>query len=305
MSEEAYRCCRLCPRECGADRSMGPGACGEGDVLRIARASLHKWEEPPVCTGNGSGAVFFGGCPLSCCYCQNYSISQLGTGFDISAEELCDIMLRLRDEGACNINLVSASHFLPTVLTALDRVKSRLGIPVMYNSSGYEKVESLKQLNGYVDIYLPDFKYYSSELSERYSAAGDYFERASQAVAEMFRQTGKPRLDGDSLKSGVIVRHLALPSHRDDSIRVIKYLGETYKPDEIMLSVMRQYTPVYRSCEFAQINRRLTTFEYNSILDEVRKYGFCCYIQEKQAADEGFIPEFYCDKSKCMQKSEK
>ncbi len=203
-------------------------------------------------------------------------------------------MLRLQDEGACNINLVSAAHFVPSVIDALDRVKNRLSIPVMYNSSGYESPETLDMLNGYIDIYLPDLKYHSRELSARYSGAADYFEVASEAVIRMARQVGKPVLDGNgAMKRGVIVRHLVLPSHRDDSAAVMDFLGRSFDKDDIFLSVMRQYTPVFKSSEYKEINRRLTSFEYDRVLDTVEKYGFIWFIQEKSSADEAFIPQFY------------
>ncbi len=291
---DIYEHCKLCPRKCGADRSVAAGFCGEGNKIRIARAALHKWEEPPVCTGNGSGAVFFSGCSLRCCYCQNYEISHLGKGYEISEKQLGEIMLRLQDEGACNINLVSAAHFVPSVIGALDRVKGRLSIPVMYNSSGYESPETLDMLNGYIDIYLPDLKYHSSELSERYSGAADYFEVASEAVIRMARQVGKPVLDENSaMKRGVIVRHLVLPSHRDDSAAIMDFLGRSFAKDDIFLSVMRQYTPVFKSGDYKEINRRLTSFEYDRVLDAAEKYGFRWFIQEKASADEAFIPQFF------------
>lgn len=291
-----YSQCRLCPRACSTDRSVSRGMCGESDRVRIARADLHRWEEPPICTGEGSGAIFFAGCSLRCCYCQNFDISQCGKGYEVSIPELCDIMLRLQDKGACNINLVTAAHFVPSVIKVLDAVKERLHIPVVYNSSGYESIETLKMLEGYVDIYLPDIKYFSSELSGKYSCAPDYFEIASKAVAEMVRQTGKPRFSGDTMTRGVIVRHMVLPSHREDSINIMRYLGETYSRDEILLSVMRQYVPVFKSCEHPEIDRRLTSFEYGKVLDEAEKYGFRWYIQDKAASSTDFIPQFYSEK---------
>ena len=293
---KAYSQCRLCPRGCGTDRSVSRGFCGMGDKVIIARADLHKWEEPPVCTGSGSGAIFFSGCSLRCCYCQNYEISQQGKGYEVSVDELADMMLSLQDKGACNINLVSAAHFVPSVIAALEIAKPRLSIPVMYNSSGYESPNTLKSLQGYIDIYLPDIKYFSSELSNKYSSAPDYFAVASEAVALMQRQTGKPKFSGDAMVSGVIVRHLVLPSHREDSINIMRYLGKTFAPDDILLSVMRQYVPVFRSCEYPEIDRRLTSFEYNKVLDEAEKYGFRWYIQDKAASCTDFIPQFYSEK---------
>lgn len=291
-----YASCTLCPRRCGVDRRVHRGVCGESDRMRIARAALHKWEEPAICTGNGSGAIFFSGCPLRCCYCQNHEISQEGLGFEITHAELADKMLSLQKQGACNISLITAAQFVPSVIKALDTVKDRLTIPIVYNSSGYESIETLKMLDGYIDIYLPDIKYFSSLLSQRYSSAPDYFETASLAVDEMIRQVGKPIFDGETLVKGVIVRHLALPSHKDDSIAIMKYIGKKYASNSLILSVMRQYVPMFGSRDFPEINRRLTTYEYDRILDEADKYGFYRYIQDKSSSDECFTPKFYGDK---------
>lgn len=288
-----YSRCLLCPRECGIDRHTSRGVCGESDRIRIARADLHKWEEPPICTGEGSGAIFFSGCSLRCCYCQNFDISQGGKGYEVSVPQLSDIMLRLQDRGACNINLVTATHFVPSVTEALSAVKGRLHIPVVYNSSGYESIDTLKMLEGYVDIYLPDIKYFSSELSQKYSCAPDYFAVASNAVAEMARQTGTPRFSGDAMTRGVIVRHMVLPSHREDSINIMRYLGDTYSRDEILLSIMRQYVPIFKSSEHPEIDRLLTSFEYGKVLDEAEKYGFRWFIQDKASSSTDFIPRFY------------
>lgn len=288
-----YINCLLCPRKCGIDRASAQGVCGESDSIRIARADLHRWEEPPICTGAGSGAIFFSGCSLRCCYCQNFEISQQGMGYEVSITELADMMLRLQDKEACNINLVTAAHFVPSIIKALDIVKDRLDIPVVYNSSGYESLDTLRMLVGYIDIYLPDIKYFSPELSKKYSSAPDYFEVASQAVAEMLRHVGKPQFSGDTMTSGVIVRHMVLPSHRDDSISIMRYLGNTYSPDELLLSIMRQYVPVYNSSKYSEINRRLTSFEYNKVLDEAERYGFRWYIQDKASSSTEFIPQFY------------
>lgn len=292
----AYDSCTLCPRKCSIDRKRTRGVCGENSSIRIARADLHKWEEPPICTGAGSGAIFFSGCSLRCCYCQNFEISQQGKGYEISVSELADIMLELQDKDACNINLVSASHFVPSVIEALDMINGKLHIPIVYNTSGYESIETLKMLEGYVDIYLPDIKYFSSELSQKYSSAPDYFEVASKAIDEMLRQSGKPQFSGDTLTSGVIVRHMVLPSNRDDSINIMRYLGGTYSSDEILLSIMRQYVPVFKSCEHPEIDRRLTSFEYDKVLDEAEKYGFRWYIQDKASSSKDFIPQFYNEK---------
>lgn len=291
-----YQNCRLCPRNCGADRHTAVGVCGEYNKMRIARCALHRWEEPAICTGGGSGAIFFSGCPLRCCYCQNYEISQCGKGYEITPRQLAEEMLSLEEQGACNISFISAAQFVPSVIKALDMVKGKLKIPTVYNSSGYESLKTLEMLSGYIDIYLPDIKYFSPQLGQEYSSAKDYFEVASRAVDMMIKQAGKPKFDGGTLKKGVIVRHLVLPSHKDDSIEIMKYLGGKYAPDELILSIMRQYVPVFKSCEHPEINRRLTTYEYDRVLDEAEKYGFKWYIQGKAASDEGFIPQFYGEK---------
>lgn len=288
--------CRLCPRKCGVDRHKSRGFCGQSDKIKIARADLHLWEEPPICTKSGSGAIFFCGCTLGCCFCQNYEISQGNVGYEVSVSELADIMLSLQERGACNINLVSATPFIPMVKKAIDLIRDKLHLPVVFNCGGYETVDTIRSLDGYIDIYLPDLKYFSSELSGKYSKAADYFKVASEAIAEMVRQVGKPKFEGEGLMSGVIVRHLVLPSHRADSIAVMDYLGKTYKSDEILLSIMSQYTPIFRSSEFPEINRRLTTFEYGKVLDAAEKYGFRWYIQDKASATKDFIPTFYNEK---------
>lgn len=293
---DILRECRLCPRNCGVDRHKSRGYCRQGDKIKIARADLHLWEEPSICTKNGSGAIFFCGCTLGCCFCQNFEISQGDVGYEISVSELADIMLSLQEKGACNINLVSATPFIPMVKEAIDLIRDKLEIPVVFNCGGYETAETIRSLDGYVDIYLPDLKYFSSELSGKYSRAADYFKVATEAVAEMVHQVGKPKFQGEGLVRGVIVRHLVLPSHRADSIAVMEYLGRTYKSDEILLSIMSQYTPIFRSCEFPEINRRVTTFEYEKVLDFAEKYGFGWYIQGKASATKDFIPTFYNEK---------
>ncbi len=293
---DILRHCTLCPRRCGIDRTSFLGFCKESDRVRIARADFHLWEEPPICYGNGSGAIFFSGCTLKCCFCQNHEISQEGVGYEVSISELAETMLRLQSEGACNINLVSATQFVPQVIEAIELIKSELCVPIVYNCGGYESIETIKMLQGYVDIYLPDLKYFSSELSQKYSNAKDYFEVATKAIDEMVRQVGKPEFDGDRLISGVMIRHLVLPSHRGDSIEILEYLGNKYASDEILLSIMSQYTPVWKSNLFPEINRRLTTFEYEKVLDTAQKYGFRWYIQQRSSATKDFIPKFYGEK---------
>lgn len=251
------------------------------------------WEEPCISGERGSGTVFFSGCTLRCVFCQNYEISQLGKGYYISENELADVFLRLRDEGAENINLVSPTPFLPSVMKALDAVKPRLGIPVVMNCGGYERAETVDMLDGYVDVWLPDLKYFSSEYSKKYSGAEDYFPMAIEAIRRMVAQVGKPQFDERGMMTrGVLVRHLLLPTLRRDSQKVIESLGENFAEDEIFLSVMRQYTPVYRAEEFPEINRKVSTFEYGFVLKEVEKYGFDGFSQDGGAVGEGFIPPF-------------
>ena len=289
--------CELCPRRCGVDRSVKKGFCGQTDALRIARAGLHLWEEPCISGTRGSGTVFFSGCTLRCCFCQNYEISQENKGYNISVDRLADIFLDLQEQGAHNINLVSPTQFVPSVIKALDIAKPRLKIPVICNCGGYERVETVKMLDGYVDIWLPDLKYFSPEASTRYSLAEDYFEVASRAVKQMQKQVGKPVFGGDGLlKKGVLVRHLALPTLRHDSAEVIRFLGESFEHDDILLSMMSQYTPMNRAKDYPEINRRISTFEYNYVLGEAEKYGFEGYSQERDSASGCYVPPFEGEK---------
>lgn len=212
--------CNLCPRKCGVDRAAKPGFCGCGVRVRVARAALHYWEEPCISGKSGSGAVFFSGCTLRCCYCQNYKISTGRFGKEISVGRLAEIFLELQEKGANNINLVTATQYLPQVLDALDIAKPKLHIPIVYNCGGYERIETIRALKGYVDIFLPDFKYFSSELSRKYSRAEDYFDITSAAIKEMIAQTGKIHIaDNGIMKKGVIIRHLVLPGARKDSFK--------------------------------------------------------------------------------------
>lgn len=282
--------CTLCPRMCNADRSRAAGFCGAGDRPRIARASLHHWEEPCISGNRGSGAVFFSGCVMRCVYCQNYDISAENKGADISTARLAEIFLELQQQGAHNINLVNPTHFVPQIIEALDIAKPRLHIPIVYNSGGYERVETLRRLEGYIDIYIPDVKYYSDEAA-RLSTAPNYFETAMAAVEEMLRQTGKPQLEGELLKRGTVVRHLVLPYLYKDSVEIIKRLGERFGKD-ILFSLMSQYTPFFKAKEHPRLDRRITTFEYNKALDAVLEAGLEGYMQEKSSAKEEYTPEF-------------
>lgn len=305
MNYDMMHACRLCPRECGADRAGGQrGFCGAGDRIMVARAALHFWEEPCISGQRGSGAVFFTGCSLGCVYCQNYEISGTGAklfGLEVSEAELAGIFLRLQGEGAENINLVTACHFVPQVAEALRRAKAAgLVIPVIYNSGGYEKAETLRLLEGLVDVYLPDFKYMDADLAARLSRAPDYPDRAKEAIAEMVRQTGDAVFGpgygaGPMIRRGVIVRHLLLPGHVRNAKAVVQYLHDTYG-DRIWLSLMSQYTPVApeRAAQADPgLRRRVTKREYERLVDFALQTGVKNgFIQEGKSARESFIPSF-------------
>ncbi|MBQ8781199.1 MAG: radical SAM protein [Oscillospiraceae bacterium] len=285
--------CRLCPRKCGADRTNGEGFCGGGAEIKAAKAYPHLWEEPCISGTKGSGTVFFSGCCLKCVFCQNFKISAENSGKVITVQRLGEIFLELQDKGVHNINLVSGGHYAPMIINALDDVKVRLKIPVVWNSGGYELAETLKMLEGYVDIYLPDFKYYDNALAQRYSGAADYREIAAEALSEMLRQVGRYDIGSDGImKKGVIVRHLTLPTHRHDSVRVLEFLKERFGTEDILLSLMSQYTPFYRSCEFREISRRISTFEYNFVAEKAVEMGFNGFMQERSSAKEEYTPEF-------------
>ncbi len=288
--------CTLCPRRCGVDRSKSVGYCGMGESITAARAMLHYWEEPCISGERGSGAVFFSGCVLGCVYCQNYEISAKRKGREITEKRLSEIFLELQEQGALNINLVNPTHFVPRIKRALIAAKGRgLSVPVVYNSGGYERVETLRTLEGLIDIYLPDVKYFDNELARKLSNAPDYFETAMTAVAEMLRQTGKPRFDGSGmLLRGTIVRHLVIPDCYKDSVEVIRRVGERFG-GEILFSLMSQYTPfgkVLTDPTLSRYNRRLTTFEYRKALDAVYAAGLEGYMQERSSAKEEYTPEF-------------
>lgn len=287
-----FTSCTLCPRKCGADRINGAGFCGAGDKLRAAKAYLHMWEEPCISGQNGSGTVFFSGCSLHCRFCQNYKISAENFGTEISEARLAEIFLELQEKGAHNINLVTPTHYVPQIMSALDIAKPRLNIPVVYNCGGYESVDTLKMLEGYIDIYLPDFKYADNDIARKYSAAPDYFEVCTAAIDEMLRQAGAPKFEGELLRSGVIIRHMTLPTHRFDSVRVLEEISRRYGTENILLSLMSQYTPFYKSCEFKELNRRISTFEYNFVADRAAELGFNGYMQEKSSAKEEYTPDF-------------
>ena len=286
--------CRLCPRQCGVDRSKRTGYCGVSDRVKLARAALHFWEEPCISGERGSGTVFFSGCALKCVFCQNYQLSAGHFGKEVSIQRLAEIFLELQQQGAHNINLVTGGHYVPQIVQALELVRKDLKIPVVYNSSGYETVETLRQLKGYVDIYLPDLKYYSPERSARYSNAKDYFAVASQAVQEMFSQVGPVQFDEQGmLQKGVIVRHMVMPNGVEDTMDILTWIAENLPLDDILVSVMSQYTPFYKSADYPEINRRLTQEEYDRVLDWMECMGIeQGFVQELSSAKEEYTPDF-------------
>lgn len=308
INDQTYQSCCLCPRMCRTDRRTQRGFCGCTSQPKAARAALHHWEEPcisgPDQGPGGSGTVFFSGCTLKCCFCQNYTISAENFGQEITAGQLGEMFLRLQDQGAWNINLVTATQFLPHVLQALDQVKSRLAIPVVYNCGGYERVETVRALEDYVDIWLPDFKYMDNRLAARYSSAPDYFETASAAIGQMIRQTGAPvfqempapgpgRLGFSLMKRGVIIRHLVLPSHRQDSIQLLRWISSHFPKDQFLISLLSQYTPFYRSREYPELNRKITTYEYEQVVEEALRLGLSQgFMQQKTSAREEYTPPF-------------
>lgn len=286
--------CELCPRRCGADRRAGPGLCGAGAALKVARAALHFWEEPCLSGERGSGTVFFTGCPLRCCYCQNFSISQQGLGKEISAHRLAEIFLELQAQGAANLNLVTATQWLPWVTAALEEARAAgLRLPVVWNTGGYETVETVRALAGYVDIWLADVKYVSPDLAKEYSAAPDYFEVCRAAVARMLAQAGPPLYgEGGYLKRGVILRHLALPGSLTDSLAVLEYMAGLPKGGFVP-SLMSQYTPFYRAAQHRHLGRRISTWEYRQVVNRAVDLGLTAgYMQEKSSAREEYTPPF-------------
>ncbi|MCR5520334.1 MAG: radical SAM protein [Lachnospiraceae bacterium] len=303
--------CRLCPRNCGADRSKSAGFCGESSTIRISRAALHMWEEPVVSAERGSGAVFFTGCNLRCIFCQNAAISEGGSGREVTPEELADIFFSLKDQGAHNINLVTPTHFVPEICEAIRIAKDRgFTLPFVYNSSAYESIGTLRMLDGLIDVYLPDFKYMYEKKARNYSNAPDYPEVAKAAITEMFRQVGRPVLikdacsvtESDIIKRGVIVRHLVLPLGVKNACAVIDYLSETYG-DSIYISIMNQYTPLFdvpgalrpeqrkRLVPYPELHRKVTKREYGRVIDHCLEIGLTnVFVQEDDASGANFIP---------------
>jgi putative pyruvate formate lyase activating enzyme len=290
--------CTICPRNCKVDRTKGNrGYCRETDKLVVARASLHMWEEPCISGTNGSGTVFFSGCSLGCVYCQNYNIANGLSGKEITTERLTEIFLELQSKGAHNINLVTPTHFVVQIIDAIViGRKNGLKIPIVYNTSGYEKVEIIKMLEGYVSVYLPDLKYMDENIAKKYSNCKDYFQHASKAIEEMVRQTGEIEFDEEGMVvKGVIVRHMTLPGYIEDSKNIIKYLNETFG-DKIYMSIMNQYTPLTEVTKYPEINRKITNDEYDELVDYAVDIGVeNGFIQEGETALESFIPDFDCE----------
>ncbi len=290
--------CNLCPRNCNIDRFAGQkGVCGADNDVYIARASLHQWEEPCISGEHGSGTVFFSGCSLKCVYCQNYNVSRALVGKKVSVNELSNIFISLQNDRAHNINLVTGDHYIPQIISALDIAKNNgLNIPVVFNTSSYVNISSLKMLKGYVDIYLADFKYYTSDISQKYSNAADYPDAAKNAIEEMYCQ--QPELkysENGMLTAGLIVRNLVLPSFVSESKKILRYLYEKYN-DKISISIMSQFTPFANTEKFPEINRKLTDREYNRVIDFALALGIKnAFIQDGSSANESFIPDFNCN----------
>ena len=294
--QNAYACCELCPRRCRADRRKTAGFCREGAKVRAARAMLHPWEEPAVMTGGKpSGAVFFSGCTLHCVYCQNYQISQEGTGKELTAEELASVFLSLQEKGASNLDLVTPTHFLPGILEALELCRGKLHLPVVYNTGGYERPETVQALAEKIDFWLPDIKYFSSTLSRTYSQATDYFTTAVCAVREMISVSRRRFGEKPGEPPRVILRHMVLPGHRKDSIELLHALKGELGTEGYWISLLSQYTPFYRAADFPELNRRVTTFEYESVLEEAQKLGFDGFRQDRTSAKEEYTPSFDFD----------
>lgn len=287
--------CMLCPRNCKVNRHKSVGFCGASDKVKLAYYSLHQWEEPIISGENGSGTVFFSNCNLRCLFCQNKKIStdRNSYGKEISNDKLKEIFLKLQDLGAHNINLVTPTHYVPQIIDVLKEVKNKnLKIPVVYNTSSYENVSTIESLKGLIDIYLADLKYFDDELGNKYSKCNDYFKYASLAIGEIYKQTGKFQIKDNLLVSGLVVRVLVLPGHVDDSKKIIKYLYDTYK-DNIIISIMNQYTPVCKINDFPNLNRKLTDEEYDEVIDYACSLGIeNAFVQEGETQSESFIPDF-------------
>lgn len=296
--------CNLCPHACNTDRKKTVGRCGMPNDIYIAKSMLHMYEEPcllrtgPDGVSVGVGAIFFSGCNLGCVFCQNYKISHNRYGKPVSEEELEEVIYSLCRRGASCIEFITPTHYSDSLIRVLKRIKPNLPIPTVWNSGGYERIETIKALCGLIDIYMPDLKYFSPQLSKKYSGVSDYFERATEAIKEMISQTGKPSYTPDGLlKCGVIIRHLVLPGCRLDSIEILRRARDLFGTENIILSLMSQYTPDFyienhKECEYKNLSRRLTSFEYQSVKNEALRLGFDGYFQKPDSASKTFTPEF-------------
>lgn len=292
---EELNSCTICPHNCKVNRNNGQiGRCRSGNQVKIALASVHNYEEPCISGKNGSGTIFFSNCNLSCMYCQNYKISQLGKGYELSVEELADIMIKQQEKGVNNINLVTPTMYVYQIIEAIKIARQNgLNIPIIYNTNGYENVKTIQDLNGYVDVYLPDLKYYSNELSKKYSKVDNYFKYATEAIKEMYKQVGSPVFNEDGIiQKGLIIRHLVLPNHLQNSKHILKWIKENI-PEDTYVSVMAQYFPTYKAKEDELINRKLTKKEYKEIEEFLYtldlKNG---YMQELGEHEEEYVPDF-------------
>ena len=288
--------CELCPRRCRVDRVNRFGFCGAGENLRVALVSLHKWEEPCLVGENGAGTIFFAHCNLRCVYCQNFSISQKNFGADISIERLAEIFIEQQNRGAANVELVTPTHYTEQICAAIDLAKKRgLSLPIVWNSNAYETPETLEMLRGRVDVFLPDVKYFDDDAAKNFSSAPNYFATASVAVKKMFELVGAAQIVNGRMIRGVIVRHLVLPNFRRDAMKIVDWLYSTFG-DEIFISLMNQYTPLHKACNYKKISRLLTTFEYQSVVEHAAELGIKnCFVQIGKTSDAKFIPNFNLD----------
>ena len=295
VSAEKYdSLCIMCPRKCGINRNIEKGFCGMNTDITLAKACLHKFEEPCISWKNGAGTIFFSGCNLHCVFCQNNKISNNFYGKSVTVQQLSEIILSLQENGADNIELVTPTHFADQIIKSLDLVKNKLNIPVIYNCGGYELSETIKLLDGYIDIYMPDIKYFSSEVSSKYSNAYNYFEYASKAVLEMIKQVGKLEYNSKGgLLKGTLIRHLVLPGSRHDSLKIMDWISQNTTTDKVLVSIMNQYTPFeFIPDKYVELKRKLTTFEYNSVVNYAAELNINGFTQKRSSADPMFVPEF-------------
>lgn len=294
MKLNVLNSCTVCPRNCKVDRNISEGFCRSGALVKVAKAYGHMWEEPCISGNNGSGTVFFSNCNLRCVFCQNHDISQEDIGKEISTERLSEIFLEQQERGLHNINLVNPTHYVPQIKEALKKAKEKgLKLPIVYNSNGYEGIESLKSLEGFIDIYIPDLKYFDDKYSLKYSKAPNYFAIASAAINEMVRQTGSPIFNEEGImQRGVIIRHLMLPGLLFDSKKVVDYIYKTYG-DEVYLSLMNQYTPMFKAADYPEINKYLNPEHYEALIDHCLDLGYKnAFIQDTGTNTTAFVPDF-------------